>query len=136
MESILIKTSQNGGTTWTNLQTPSSFKLTYKDVDGDSYKSCVTGNTIRNRVKPRWITLSISYNLLTDAELDAVARAVNTNQSFYIQCKAPAFGNMGTSNTWVQFVACVDSFTADMEEMQLGWKVSFNIKQIEGGTFQ
>lgn len=135
MESILIKTSQDGST-WSNLQTPSTFKLNYEDLDNESYRSVVNGNLIRSRIKPRWIKLEISYNRVSDAELNAIARAINTNQKFYVQCKAPAFGNMGADNTWVQFQGYCSNFSTEMIQAQKGWTLSFNIIQSDGGTFQ
>lgn len=41
----------------------------------------------------------MTYNFVTDAELNTIARQVNTNQKFYVRAKAPAFGNTGTGNT-------------------------------------
>lgn len=142
MESILIKTSSDGNS-WSDLQTPSAFKLNYEDLDNDSYRSVTNGNLIRNRIKPRWIKLELSYNLVSDTQLDTIAKAINTNQKFYIRCKAPAFGNMdasgstsATDKTWVQFQCYCSQFNAEMIEGQKGWTLSFNIIQSDGGTFQ
>lgn len=135
MESVLIKTSQNG-TTWSNLQTPSSYKLEYNDLDNDSFRSVINGDLKRSRVKPRWIKLTLSYNRCTDDELDTIARAVNTNQTYHVQCKAPAFGNMGLNNTWVQFEGYTSQYSADMLPKQQGWNVSFSIIQAVNGSFQ
>lgn len=135
MEKILIKTSQDGSS-FTDLQTPSTYKLTMEDIDNDSYRSVMNGNLIRNRLNPRWIKLELTYNRVSDSELNAIARAINSNQKFYIQCKSPAFGNMGTDSTWVQFAGYCSNFSAEMLQGQNGWMLSFNIIQSDVGGFQ
>lgn len=134
MEQILIKTSQDGST-FSDLQTPSTYKITMEDLDNDSYRSVMNGNLIRNRISPRWIKLELTYNRVTDSELNAIARAINTNQKFYVLCKSPAFGNMG-DGTWVSFAAYCSNFSAEMLQKQLGWTLSFNIIQSDVGGFQ
>ena len=143
MESILIKTSQTGTSSWTDLKTPSTYRLTYNDTDNDSFRSVINGDLKRNRIQPRWIKLEISYNKCTDAELDTIARAVNTNQYYYVRCKSPAFGNMNSAGstsasdkTWVEFQAYTSNYSAEMIDAQVGWNVSFNIIQAVHGSFQ
>lgn len=131
MEQFIIKTSQDG-TTYTNLKTPSTYKINYEDLDNDSYRSVVNGNLIRNRISPRWIKLELSYNCVSDSELDAIARAVNTNPKFYVQCESPAFG----SNNKVTFKAYCSKYSAEMIDAQVGWKLSFSLIQSDTGSFQ
>ena len=103
----------------------------------------MTGNLVRRRISPRWVKISLKYNFVTDAQLDAIARQVNTNQTFYVRVKAPAFGNMNSSGstsatdkTWVTFRAYVSNFQAEMVPLQSGWTLSFSIIQSNTGAFQ
>lgn len=41
----------------------------------------------------------MNYNFLTSAQLNTLARQVNTNPKFYVRAKSPAFGNMGLNDT-------------------------------------
>lgn len=139
MINVIIKTSQDGST-WTDLQTPSAYGLSYEDLDSGSYRSCMTGNLVRKRIKPRWIKLSLTFRRLSDDQLKAIATAINTNAEFYVRCYSPAFGNMsasgGTGDGWVQFKAYCSSYKAELLDAQIGWTCSFNIIQSSGGTFQ
>ena len=99
MENVLFQISQNGTTDWTPIDIPSEYTVSWNDLDDDSFRSKLTGNLVRKRVSRSWVKLSMHYNRLTDAQLNTIARAINTNQKFYIRCKAPAFGNMGLNNT-------------------------------------
>jgi len=126
MESILIKTSQNNST-WVDLPIASSYSISYEDLDDDSFRSKLTGNLVRRRISPRWIKISLTYNLVTDAQLNSIAQQINTNQKFYVRAKAPAFGNMnssgsttGTDKTWVTFRAYVSQYQAEMLPTQRG----------------
>lgn len=142
MESVLIKTSQNNST-WVDLPIASRYSISYEDLDDDSFRSKLTGNLIRRRISPRWIKIGLEYNCVTDAELDSIAKQVNTNQKFYVRVKAPAFGNMNsagstsaTDKTWVTFRAYVSNYQAEMLPLQKGWTLNFNIIQSDTGTFQ
>jgi len=132
MRDIIIKISNDSGTTWTDMQTPSSYKLSLEDLDKDSYRSVVNGDLIRTRLKPRWIKLQLSFKYMTDNQLDTIARQVNTNPSFKVKCICPAFG----TSDWVEFEAYTSKYNAEMIDKQLGWKVDFNIIQCTGGSFQ
>ena len=98
MEQVLFQISQDN-ITWADIPIPSEYGLSYEDLDDESYRSKLTGNLIRRRISPRWLKLSMRYNFLSDSQLNTVARAINTNQKFFIRCKGPAFGNMGTDNS-------------------------------------
>ena len=130
-----MRISQDG-TTWEDVAIPSSYTVSYNDLDDDSYRSSLTGNLIRKRISRTWVKLELSYNFLTSEQLNTVARQINTNQKFYIRCKSPAFGNMGYTNTWVQFQAYCSNYQAEMLPLQSGWRVSFNIIQSNKGNFQ
>ena len=98
MEQFLIQTSQDG-TNWSNLPIASSYTLEYNDLDDDSFRSKLSGNLVRRRISRTWVKIGLHYNFVTDAQLNTIARRVNTNQKFYVRAKSPAFGNMGTGNT-------------------------------------
>lgn len=93
MEKILIRV---GGV---DLPTPSTYKLNYEDLDSDSYRSVITGSLIRNRINPRWIKIELSYRWVDDYMMNQIARMINTNSEIQVECKSPAFGNMGDDNT-------------------------------------
>lgn len=99
MESILMKISQNGTSNWKDVSMPSDYSVSWEDLDDSSYRSVVNGNLIRQRITPRWVKLSLSWNFLTSEQLNTLARQVNTNSKFYIRCKSPAFGNMDSTGS-------------------------------------
>lgn len=49
MEDILMRISQDG-TTWEDVAIPSSYTVSYNDLDDDSFRSSLTGNLIRKRI--------------------------------------------------------------------------------------
>ena len=130
MENILIRV---GGV---DLPTPSSYKINYEDLDVDTYRSVVNGNLVRSRLKPRWVKLELSYRWVDDAMMNTIARLINTDAEIDVECKSPAFGNMGVNNTWARFKAYCSNFNAEMIEAQVGWTLSFNIIQSTGADFQ
>lgn len=87
--------------------------------------------------------MEVSYNRVTDEQLNAIARAINTNQKYYVRCKCPAFGNMdstgsttGSDKTWVTFKCYTSTYQAEMLPKQVGWTLSFSIIQSDKGNFQ
>ena len=98
MEQILMQVSQDG-TNWEDVSIPSEYSVSWEDLDDQSYRSVVNGNLIRKRITPRWVKLGMNYNFLTSAQLNTLARQVNTNPKFYVRAKSPAFGNMGLNDT-------------------------------------
>lgn len=135
MVDVLFQISQNGTSNWEDIPIPSEYSVSWEDLDDDSFRSRLTGNLVRRRISRSWVKLSMNYYFVTDSQLNFIARRINTNQLFYIRCKAPAFGNMGTDNDWVQFRAYCSNYSADMLPLQSGWSLSFNIIQSHKGTF-
>ena len=136
---LLWQTSTNNST-WTDMKTPSEYKLSWEDLDHDSYRSVVTGNLIRNVVKRRWVKISLSFKYLTASEVDAILKAVN-KATVYFRVKTPAFGSSsgipsGTSGEWFSFQGYVSKMEVELLQGNVGWALSFNIVQSKGASWQ
>ena len=64
------KASSNG--TYTTMKTPSEYDLSGEDLDTKSYRSVVTGNLNRTILGKKWIQVSMTFNYLTEAELETI----------------------------------------------------------------
>ena len=130
VSTLLWQTSTNQ-TTWTDMKTPSTYKIDMEDLDVDSYRSIMTGNLIRTVIARRWFKVSMKWNFLDATEVDTILKAVNKD-GVYFKFKSPAFGTSG----WVQFKGYVSKMSPELLEGQVGWSLSFNVVQSEKGSFQ
>lgn len=64
---------------YTDMKTPSTYKIDYEDLDKDSYRSIVTGNLIDNVISKKWSKIAMSYNYLTAEEVNTIINAINQN---------------------------------------------------------
>ena len=63
------------GSSWLDLPAPSSLKISFEDIDKDSYRSVITGNLIRKPISYKWRKVSVSYNFLNNSEATAIMNA-------------------------------------------------------------
>lgn len=69
---LLWQAKISSGSSYANMKTPSTYKMSLDDLDKDSFRSVVSGNLIRTIVSKKWTTLSMKYNHLTKAELYSI----------------------------------------------------------------
>lgn len=86
------KTTSGG--TYTTMKTPSSYKISWEDLDASSYRSITTGNLTRSIVSKKWLSGSFSFNSLTESEAETILTMINA-YPLYIQIKSPLFGTSG-----------------------------------------
>ena len=79
---------------YTKMKTPSAYKISWEDLDGNSYRSVTTGNLIRNIVSKKWLKGSFTFNYLTENEAETILSMIN-NYPLYIRVKSPLFGTNG-----------------------------------------
>ena len=116
--------------TYTDMKTPSSYRVDWEDLDKDSYRSINTGNLIDTVVSKSWTKAGFDYNLLTMAELNTLLAVLDNNP---IEVKIPN-ANFASSGTTEMSMRCSKK-SVEMLEGQKGYKLSFNLVQktkIEG----
>lgn len=113
---------------YTLMKTPSSYKISWEDLDNNSYRSATTGNLIRNIVSKKWFKGSFTFNFLTENEAEDILRMIN-NYPLYVKVKSPLFGSNGIA----EFEAYVSQVSINMQQNKENgatWtELSFNIVQ-------
>ena len=120
------KSSSSGS--YTRMKTPSSYKISWEDLDKNSYRSVTTGNLIRSIISKKWFKGSFSFNYLTEAEAEAILSMIN-HYPLYIKVKSPLFGTNGV----MECQAYVSQVSISMQQNAATgatWSdLSFNIVQ-------
>ena len=127
---MIWQTSTNN-VNWTDMKTPSTYKIDMEDLDLDSYRSVMTGNLIRTIIARRWFKVGLTWKFLSAIEVNTILGAVNKD-GVWFRFKSPAFGTSG----WVSFKGYVSKMSTEMLEGQIGWKLSFNVVQMDRSSFQ
>lgn len=78
--------------TYTDMLTPSSYKIDWEDLDKDSYRSINTGNLIDTVVSKSWTKAGFNYNCLTESEVNTLLSVLNQNP-IYVKAKNPFFSS-------------------------------------------
>lgn len=86
------KAAESG--TYTTMKTPSEYDLSGEDLDTNSYRSVVNGNLNRTIIGKKWIQVNMTFNYLTEAELETICTMIN-NFPMYVKLKSPLFGTNG-----------------------------------------
>lgn len=128
--SLIWYTSTNG-TSWTQMKSPSSYKISWEDLDNDSYRSVTNGNLIRNVIKRRWAKISLSWTFLTASQISTILSAVNKD-NVYFKVVSPAFGSGG----FISFKGYVSKMETELLKGMVGYSLSFNVVQMEGASWQ
>lgn len=128
---MLWKARVNGS--YVDMITPSSYKIDWEDLDSNSYRNVINGNLVRKRLSSKWYKGSMSFNYLTEAELEYILPIINQNP-LYIQIKDPLFGTDGwatlecyVSKASVEMIKNDPTYSSNTNN-QWG-KLSFNIIQ-------
>ena len=113
------------------MPSPSTYKISWEDLDNDSYRSVTNGNLIRNVIKRRWAKVSLSWNVLSADKVNTILNAVNgANKTF--KMRSPAFG----TNDFITFVGYVSKMDTELLGGMIGYSLNFNIVQSEGASWQ
>lgn len=112
------------------MKSPSSYKISWEDLDNDSYRSVANGNLIRNVIRRRWAKVSMSWNVLKGSEVNTILMAVNRDNVTF-RVISPAF-----SNGYIEFKGYVSKMETELLEGMVGYSLSFNIVQMEGASWQ
>lgn len=129
------KTSASGS--YTDMKTPSSYKIDYEDLDSNSYRSVTNGNLIRSKLSSKWFKGSFSFNYITQSEAESILSMINA-YPLYVKIKSPMFGTQGV----VEFEAYVSKVSLEMLKNNPSgnnaeWvNLSFNIVQSKVVTGQ
>ena len=129
------KTSASGS--YTDMKTPSSYKIDYEDLDSNSYRSVTNGNLIRSKLSSKWFKGSFSFNYITQSEAESILSMINA-YPLYVKIKSPMFGTQGV----VEFEAYVSKVSLEMlknnpSNNNAEWvNLSFNIIQSKVVTGQ
>lgn len=109
---------------YTDMPTPSSYRIDWEDLDKNSYRSSITGDLYRHPLSKHWMKIAFNYNYITATDLNTITSMVNQN-NLYIKAKTPAFG----TNGWIEMQGYVSKFSAELLEGQIGYSLSFNFVQ-------
>lgn len=94
---------------YVDMKTPSSYKVSYEDLDSKTYRSITNGNMIRRRVSSKWFKGSFTFNYITQSEAEEILDMINSNP-LYVRIKSPMFGTNGI----VEFEAYVSKVSMEM----------------------
>lgn len=120
------KASASGN--YITMKTPSSYKISWEDLDKNSYRSATTGNLIRNILSKKWFKGSFSFNYLTENEAETILSMIN-HYPLYIKVKSPLFGNNGVMECQA-YVSQVSISMQQNKETGATWSdLSFSIVQ-------
>lgn len=121
--------------TYQKMKTPSAYKISWEDLDSNSYRSVTTGNLIRTIVSKKWFKGSFTFNYLTEEEAETILSMIN-NYPLYIRVKSPLFANGGL----LECEAYVSQASINMQqnkETGARWSdLTFNIVQSKKITGQ
>lgn len=120
------KATSNGN--YTIMKTPSSYKISWEDLDNNSYRSLTTGNLIRNIVSKKWFKGSFTFNYLMENEAETILSMIN-NYPLYIRVKSPLFGSNGIMECQV-YVSKISINMQQNKETGATWaNLSFDLVQ-------
>ena len=91
---MLWEAKNNASGSYTTMKTPSSYKISWEDLDNKSYRSITNGNLIRSRLTSKWFSGSFTFNYLTESEAENILSMVNSDP-LYVRIKSPLFGTSG-----------------------------------------
>ena len=87
---LLWKAKASSSGNYTNMKTPSSYKIDWEDLDNKTYRSIATGDMIDTVVSKKWSKLQLSYKHLSEAEVNAILTMINNNP-IYVYAINPLF---------------------------------------------
>lgn len=64
------------------LREPSKYDISYKDLDSDNSYTSETGVLVRDMIRSNQVTISVSWDRLTESELKSILSAISGKESF------------------------------------------------------
>ena len=120
------KASSSGN--YVTMKTPSPYKISWEDLDKNSYRSVTTGNLLRNIVSKKWFKGSFTFNYLTESEAETILSMIN-NYPLFIRVKSPLFANNGVMECQA-YVSQVSISMQQNKDTGATWtELTFNIIQ-------
>ena len=115
-----------------SMPTPSSLKQDFEDLDDESYRSCITGNLIRERIAKGVAKLELNFNYITDTQVKLLKDYVNNSEEISVEFFTPV-----VSNSWASCKCYSSKFNVEIKNTGVGFRynVSFNIVQSQMGDF-
>ena len=102
------KTPTSSGS-YVDMITPSTYSIEWEDIDNNSYRSVINGNLIRSRLASKLYKGSLSFNYVTNSDLENLMTVINQNP-LYVKVKSPIFG----TNGWVELECYVSKAKVEM----------------------
>lgn len=125
---MLWQAKANSTDEYTTMKTPSSYKISWEDLDSNSYRSITTGNLNRKIVSTKWLKASFSFNYLTEAEAENILAMIN-HYPLYVNIKSPLFGSNGLFSCQA-YVSQASISMQQNKETGASWTdLSFNLVQ-------
>lgn len=113
---------------YTTMKTPSTYKISWEDLDSNSYRSITTGNLNRSIVGKKWLKASFTFNYLTEEEAETILAMIN-NYPLFIKIKSPLFGTNGLFECQAYVSQASISMQQNKEDGATWTSLSFNIVQ-------
>lgn len=113
---------------YTTMKTPSAYKISWEDLDSNSYRSITTGNLNRSIVGKKWLKASFTFNYLTEEEAETILAMIN-NYPLFIKIKSPLFGTNGLFECQAYVSQASISMQQNKEDGATWTSLSFNIVQ-------
>lgn len=128
MSKLLWQAKGSSNSDYVTMKTPSSYKISWEDLDSNSYRSVATGNLNRTIVSKKWLSASFTFNYLTEAEAEKILNMIN-HYPLYVKLKSPLFSNDGLFSCEA-YVSKVSIGMQQNKETGATWnQLSFNIIQ-------
>lgn len=94
---------------YVDMLTPSIYNIEWEDLDSNSYRSAISGNLIRSRLTSKLYKGNMSFNYVTESDLETIMPIINQNP-LYVKVKSPIFG----TNGWVELECYVSKAKVEM----------------------
>ena len=111
MALLLWATKPSASGTYTTMKTPSGYKLHGEDLDTNSFRSVVNGSLNRTIIGKKWVSISMTFNYLTETQLETITTELN-KWPMYVKLKSPVFG---TTGIWEGQMYC-NKFDVEMQQ--------------------
>lgn len=110
---------------------PSEMSIDGEDIDLDSYRSVVTGNTIRQILGFKWQKISFKFNLRSEEDAAEFIHKFENAHPLYIKIQSPIM----STNGYVELRGYISKIHVDARINKngngLAWSVSFNFVESE-----
>lgn len=71
---------------YTQMPSPSKYKVDLEDLDANTYRSTSTGNMIDTVISKKWSKIGFTYNCVSESDLNSILTKINANP-IYLKAK-------------------------------------------------